>query len=337
MVRARARSLWLAGPALLAACSSSPSAQTATTTQTSVIETVAPDTSAPQVTQASTAAADTSLPSTTLAPAVTLVPVDPSQLIPVALGSRPFPAPADELASEHHGYTGDPNAVLQTWLITPMAVPSGPDVRLLGFQRTVGISSTTATFLTGAIDPEVALANLQAALAPSPIYTLTPSTRSEGTVTIHALDAQPATVQGDPPGWTIEVSAVDQLGIVKITRNDYAFNNVVPTFNDLPPALQSGVLNQDAIAVHIGGVLRSIGYEYGVDALGNAPAHRTTLSYNIPDDFQTAIARLAALLTTGWEASDSLDAHFFTSTTTSEVWTIDDIGGFTHVTYDTGT
>jgi hypothetical protein len=336
MVRARARSLWLAGPILLAACSSSPGAQTATTTQTSGVETVASQTTAPQVTEV-TAAADTSLPSTTVAPAVTLQPVDPSLLIPVALGNKPFPADGDELASEHHGYTGDPNAVLQQWLVTPMAVPSGPDVRLLGFQRTVGISSTTATFLTGSIDPEVALANIQAALAPSTIYTLTPSTRSEGTATIHALDAQPTTVQGDPPGWAIEVSAVDQLGIVKFTRNDYAFNNVVPTFNDLPPALQSDMLNQDAIAVHVGGVLRSIGYEYGVDALGNSPAHRTTLSYNVPDDFQAAIAKLAALLTTGWEASDGLDARYFTSTTTSEVWTIDDIGGFTHVTYDTGT
>ena len=265
------------------------------------------------------------------------MPVDPTQLIPVALGNKPFPADADELATEHNGYTGDPNAVLQTWLVMPMAVPSGPDVRLLGFERIVGISSTTATFLTGAIDPEVALANIQAALAPSPTYTVTPSTRLEGTVTIHGFDAQPTTVQGDPPGWSVEASAVDQLGIIKFKRSDYAFANVVPTFNDLPSALQTAVLNQDAIAVHIGGALRSIAYEYGVDALGNSPAHRTQLNYNIPDDFTTAIDKLAGLLTTGWEASDGLDAHYFTSTTTSEVWTVDDIGGFTHLTYDTGT
>ncbi|MEY2580208.1 MAG: hypothetical protein QOE09_57 [Ilumatobacteraceae bacterium] len=329
--------MWLAGPVLLAACSSSPSAQTPTTTpQTPVIATATPQTTTSETTQATSPATDSPVPSSTLAPAVTLVPVDPSLLIPIALGNKPLPADADELATEHHGYTGDPNAILQSWLVMPMAVPSGPDVRLLGFQRTVGISSTTATFLTGAIDPEVALANIQAALAPSDVYTLTPSTRSEGTVTIHALDAQPTTVQGDPPGWSVEASAVDQLGVIKITRNDYAFANVVPTFNDLPPALQPGVLNQDAIAVHVGGALRSIRYEYGVDALGNSPAHRTVLNYNLPDDFTTAASKLAGILTTGWTTSDGLDAHYFTSTTTSEVWTIDDIGGFTHLTYDTG-
>ena len=340
MIRARSRSLCLAVPALLVACSDSPSGQPAATTPPPISETAAAQTSIPEATQATaatTAATASSAPSTTLAPAVTLVPVDPTQLIPVALGNKPFPADADELATEHNGYTGDPNAVLQTWLVMPMAVPSGPDVRLLGFERIVGISSTTATFLTGAIDPEVALANIQAALAPSPTYTVTPSTRLEGTVTIHGFDAQPTTVQGDPPGWSVEASAVDQLGIIKFKRSDYAFANVVPTFNDLPSALQTAVLNQDAIAVHIGGALRSIAYEYGVDALGNSPAHRTQLNYNIPDDFTTAIDKLAGLLTTGWEASDGLDAHYFTSTTTSEVWTVDDIGGFTHLTYDTGT
>ena len=166
------------------------------------------------------------------------VPVDPSVLVPVALGNKPFAADGDTLVSQHNGYTGDPNAILQTWLVAPMAVPSGPDVRLLGFERTVGINSTTAMFLTGAIDPEAVLANLQATLAPSPTYTVTPTTRTEGTITIHGFDAKPTTVQGDPPGWTVEASAVDQLGIVRIKRSDYTFDKVVPTFDDLPTELQ---------------------------------------------------------------------------------------------------
>jgi hypothetical protein len=341
MLRARSRTLWLAAPALLAACASSSSGQTATTaTQAPITATISVQTSIPEGTQATAATTPATAPpepSTTLAPAVTLVPVDPSQLIPVALGNKPFPADGDELATEHNGYTGDPNAILQAWLIMPMAVPSGPDVRLLGFERTVGISTTTATFLTGAIEPEAALANIQAALAPSSTYTVTPSTRREGTVTIHSFDAQPTTVQGDPPGWSVEASAVDQLGIVKFKRSDYAFANVVPTFDDMPETLQKAVVNQDAIAVHVGGVLRSITYEYGVDGLGSSPAHRTLLNYNLRDEFFTAIDKLAGLLTTGWATSDESNAHYFTSTTTSEVWTVDDIGGFTHLTYDTGT
>ena len=89
--------------------------------------------------------------SSTSPPPSTAVPVDPSILIPIAVGNKPFPADGDELATLHHGYTGDPNATLQAWLITPMAVPSGPDVRLLGFERSVGngVNSTTATFMTG--------------------------------------------------------------------------------------------------------------------------------------------------------------------------------------------
>ena len=168
--------------------------------------------------------------------------MDPSVLIPVAIGSKPFPADGDELVIQHRGYTGDPNATLQAWLITPMAVPSGPDVRLLGFERTVGISSTTATFLTGGIDPETALAAIEAALAPSATYTVTTTSRVDGTVTIRGFDAEPNTVQGDPPGWSVEASAVDQLGIVHIKRIDYAFAKVVPTFSDLPPVLQTSVV-----------------------------------------------------------------------------------------------
>ncbi|MDP9463434.1 MAG: hypothetical protein M3P52_02325 [Actinomycetota bacterium] len=327
MTRARARSLWLAGPALLAACSSSPSTQAPTTTP--IVDTTA----------SPTPVATTSIsvpPSTTLPPPTTLVPVDPSVLIPVAVGNKPFPADADDLATEHHGYTGDPNATLQTWLITPMAVPSGPDVRLLGFERTVGISSTTAVFLTGTIDPETTLTSIEAALAPSPTYIVTPTTRTDGTVTIHGFDAQPTTVQGDPPGWSVEASAVAQLGIVRIKRSDYAFDKVVPTFSDLPATLQPSVLNQDAIAVTVGGVLTSIAYEYGTRSLGDSPAHRTRLSYDIANDFATATAGLAALLTTGWDRSEQADALFFTSTTTSEVWTVDEFGGTTHLTYDTG-
>ena len=156
----------------------------------------------------------TSEPSTTtLPPASTLVPVDPTVLVPIAVGNKAFPADADELVSQYHGYTGDPNATLQTWLISPMAVPSGPDVRLLGFERSVGINTTTATYLTGRIDPAAALAGIQATLAPAPTYTVTRSTRTEGSATIYSFDAQPTTVQGDPPGWTVEASAVGQLGI----------------------------------------------------------------------------------------------------------------------------
>jgi hypothetical protein len=267
-----------------------------------------------------------------------VVPIDPSILIPVAIGNRPFPADGDELATLHQGYTGDPNATLQTFLITPMAVPSGPDVRLLGFERDTGngTNSTTATFLTGAIDPETALANIEAALAPSPTYTVTPTTRTDGTVTIHGFDAQPTTVVGDPPGWSVEASTVDQLGIIRIKRIDYAFAKVVPTFSDLPPTLQALVLNPDAIAVNIGGLMSSIGYEYGVASLGDAPSERTHLGYDIGDDFTTASANLSALLTTGWDTNEQSDVMYFTSTTTSEVWTLDEIGGGTHLTYDTG-
>ncbi len=331
MTPARARSLWLAASALLVACSSSPNAEssspppsplvTESITVPTIVTTVVP-TSAPT--------------STTLEPASTFVPVDPLILIPIALGNKPFPADGDALASEHHGYTGDPNAYLQQWLITPMAVPSGPDVRLLGFERTVGINTTTATFLTGAIDPQTALATIQTALAPSPTYDVTPSTRTEGTVTVLGFDATPTTVQGEPPGWTVEASAVDQLGIVRIKRSDYTFDKVVPTFEDMPTALQAEVLNQDAIAVTVGGSLSGIAYEYGVEALGESPRRRTRLTYGISHDFATATADLKARLTTGWTTSEQPDALNFTSTTTSEVWTLDEIGGATHLTYDTG-
>lgn len=275
-------------------------------------------------------------PSSTLPPPSTVVPVDTSVLIPIAVGNKPFPADADELATEHHGYTGDPNATLQAWLITPMAVPSGPDVRLLGFERTVGINSTTAVFLTGAIDPEAALTRIEAALAPSPTYAVTPSTRTEGTVTIHGFDAQPTTVQGDPPGWLVEASVVDQLGIVRIKRSDYAFDKVVPTFSDLPAIHQTEVLNQDAIAVTVGGVLTSITYEYGAASLGDSPAHRTRLGYDIANDLATATTDLRGFLTNGWGVNEQTDTVYFTSTTTSEVWTLDDFDGTTHLTYDTG-
>lgn len=330
MTRARARSLWLAAPALIAACSSSPSAESPSSgAATSVADSAAPT---------STVVASTSVapPSSTLPPATTLVPVDTTLLIPIALGNKPFPADADELATLHRGYTGDPNAILQNWLITPMAVPSGPDVRLLGFERTVGISSTGATFLTGALDPQSALANFEAALAPAPTYTVTRSTRTEGTVTIYGFDAQPTTVQGDPPGWSVEASAVDQLGIVSIKRSDYAFEKVAPAFADLPSTLQSAMLNQDAIAVNVGGLLTSITYESGVDSLGDTPSQRTQLSYDIANDFTTASAGLQALLTTGWDISGQSDATLFTSTSTSEVWTLGQFGGTTHLTYDTG-
>jgi hypothetical protein len=339
MTRSRARSLWLAAPVLLAACSSSSTASSATTVVPSAAATTAEDTSiAPASTTTSPPQTDapTTTTTTTAAPASTLVPVDPALLIPLALGNKPFPADGDQLVAQHHGYTGDPNAILQQWLITPMAVPSGPDVRLMGFERTVGISSTTATFLTGSIDPQSALDTIQAALAPAATYTVTPSTRTEGTVTIRGFDAQPNTVQGEPPGWTVEASAVDQLGIVQIKRSDYTFDKVQPVFADMPAALQAEVLNPDAIAVAIGGVLSSIDYQYGVESLDDTPAHRTRLTYDLTSDFAKASADLTGRLTTGWESSEQPDALSFTSTTTSEAWTLDEFGGSTHLTYDTG-
>jgi len=338
MSRPRSRFLWLAVPAFLAACSNSPSAQSTPTQPALAPETAAASTSVGPADTITAAPPLTAVPepSSTLTPASTLVPVDPAVLIPIALGNKPFAADADSLVSQHNGYTGDPNAILQAWLVTPMAVPSGPAVRLLGFERTVGISSTTAVFLTGPIDPEAVLANLQTTLAPSPTYNVTPSTRTEGTTTIHGFDAKPTTVQGDPPGWTVEASSVDQLGIVRIKRSDYSFDKVVPKFSDLPTELQSKVLNQDAIAVNVGGALSSIAYEYGVESLGDSPQHRTRLTYDIANDFPKATTDLAALLTSGWDRSDASDALTFTSTTTSEVWTLDDLGGTTHLTYDTG-
>jgi hypothetical protein len=336
MTRARARSLWLAAPVLVAACSSPASTQPSTAASTLPI----PETIAPAATIESllpTPAPSSPAPTTTLAPATTLVPIDPSVLIPLAIGNKAFPADADALASEHQGYTGDPNATLQTWLVTPMAVPSGPDVRLLGFERTVGINTTTATFLTGAIEPQATVAAIESALAPSGVYTVTPTTRTDGPVTFHGFDAQPTTVQGDPPGWSVEAaSTVDQLGVVRIKRSDYSFAKVVPTFDDLPSTVQPQVLNQDAIAVNIGGVLTSITYDYGVASLGDKPAHRTRLTYDIANDFAKATTDLSALLTTGWNQDEQQDALYFTSTTTAEVWTLDEIGGSTHLTYDTG-
>ena len=142
-----------------------------------------------------------------------------------------------------------------------MAVPSGPDVRLLGFERTVGINSTTATFLTGAIDPQTALANLASVARTQPDVLVTPSTRTEGTVTIRGFDAQPTTVQGDPPGWTVEASAVDQLGIVSIKRSDYTFDKVVPTFADLPPSCSRRCSTRTRSRSTSVGVLTSISYE----------------------------------------------------------------------------
>ncbi|MEO7371058.1 MAG: hypothetical protein ABIZ69_09355, partial [Ilumatobacteraceae bacterium] len=334
MTRARARSLWLAAPVLLAACSSSPTTSSAGSPTPSVVDSTVAAAAAAATT--ATSAPTIVAPTTTLAPATTLVPVDPTILIPIALGNKPFPADGDELVRQQNGFAGDPNAILQKWLITPMAVPSGPDIRLLGFERTVGISSTTATYLTGPIDTQAALDNIEAAIAPTSTYTITPSTRTEGTVTIRGFDARPSTVQGDPPGWTVEASAVDQLGIVRIKRNDYAFDKVVPTFDDLPTGLQPAVLNQDAIAVNIGGVLSSISYEYGVGSLGDAPAHRTHLGYDVPSDFTTATNDLSALLTTGWQTDEQPEALTFTSTTTSEMWTLDEFGGTTHLTYDSG-
>jgi hypothetical protein len=321
--------LWLAGPALLAACSTSPNTESPGTAATPIETTRASTTTAEPAT---TSAA----PASTISPDGTIVPVDPSVLIPVAIGNEPFPADADELATEHGGYAGDPNAILQAWLITPMAVPSGPDVRLLGFERTIGINTTTAVFLTGAIDPEATLNRIEAALAPSPPYAVSPSTRTDGTVTIHGFDAQPTDVRGDPPGWTVEASVIDQLGIVRIKRSDYTFAKVVPTFSDLPPVMQRNVGNEDAIAVSVGGVLASIAYEYGTNTLGDPPIHRVQLGYDIATDLAKATADLTARLTVGWDVNEDSEAVYFTSTTTPEVWTLDDFSGATYLTYDTG-
>ena len=88
--------------------------------------------------------------------------------------------------------------------------------------------------------------------------------------------------------------------------------------------------------MNAGGLLSSITYEYGVASFGESPVHRTRLIYDIAADFPTATTNLGKLLTTGWEQSEQTDAVYFTSTTTSELWTLDDFGGTTHLTYDTG-
>jgi hypothetical protein len=294
--------------------------------------TIAPSTTIVATTEPST--------SSSIAPASggpsTSVPIDPAQLIPVTVGNKPFPGPGDELAAEFHGFSGDPNATLQVWKIMPMAVPSGPDVRLLGFERSVGINTTTASFLVGSIDPQTALTNIAAALAPSPTYTTTQSTRTEGTTTIFVLDAQPTTVEGDPPGWSIEASSVDELGVVRIKRSDYTFEQTVPTFDDLPAQIQSDVTIEDAIAVNAGGRLSSISYNAGVESLGDPAVQRTRLTYDVAADMPTAADALTRLLTVGWDKSEQTDAIYFTSANTPEVWTVDSFGGTTHFTYDTG-
>jgi hypothetical protein len=338
MTPAWARSLLLAGSVGLVACSSSGSTSEPDATQILIASTTIDP--APSTTSV---AADASTTSMTITPtstptgvSTTAVAVDPSLFTLVDLGAAALPAPGDELAVQYHGFTGDPLATLQGWLITPMAVPSGADVRLLGFERTIGINTTTATYLIGAVDPEAALAAIAAVLAPAETYTLTPSTRTEGTVTIHSLDAQPNTVQGDPPGWSVEASVVDQLGIVRFKRSDYSFDDVVATFQDLPSQLQDEVVHQDAIAVNAGGFMSSASYEYGVAGLGEPVAQRTRLTYEFTDDLATATENLARLLSVGWDKSEETDAVYFTSTTSEEVWTLDDFGGTTHLTYDTG-
>jgi hypothetical protein len=344
--RSPSRSSWLVAAALAAAlvagCSSS-GASSATTPSSSAdvpasVASVAPTAvtaaapTTPEPNSAPAAATALSL----AVPTVTLVPIDPSVLIPVAVGNKPFPGDADKIATEHQGFSGDANAPLQAWSIIPMAVPSGPDVRLLGFERQVGISSTTALFLTGAIDPDAALAAIQAALAPSPTYAVTPTMRTDGSATIHGFDAQPTDVRGDPPGWTVEASSADQLGLIRIKRSDYTFAKAIPAFADLPQQLQAVVVNPDAIAVSVGGTLASIAYEFGKTSLADPPVHRTRLGYDIANDFTTATADLQGRLTVGWEKSEHDNGVYFTSTAGTEVWTLDNFGGDTHLTYDTG-
>ena len=340
MTPAWARSLWLAGAALLVACSSSGGSEATTTSIAPLFppptEAVSTTSNREVTTQGSTTSIATTPTSASANLPTTIAPIDPALLIAVDAAAKPLPAAGDELATQYHGFVGDPLATLQNWLIMPMAVPIGPDVRVLGFERTVGINTTTATYLTGAIEPDATLATIAAVLAPAPTYTVTTSTRTEGTVTIHTLDAQPNTVQGEPPGWSIEASVVDKLGIVRIKRSDYSFDDVVPTFEDLPPQLQSEVVHRDAIAVNSGGVLSSITYEYGVGALGDDPVQRTRLTYDVAEDLSTANANLSRLLTSGWDKSEETDAVYFTSATSTEIWTLDDFGGTTHLIYDTG-
>ena len=115
------------------------------------------------------------------------------------------------------------------------------------------------------------------------------------------------------------------LGIVRIKRNDYTFDKVVPTFADLPTELQSQVLNPDAIAVNVGGVLSSITYEYGVESLGDSPQHRTRLGYDIASDFPKATTDLVRTADQRLGSPTTQPTPItFTSTTTSEVWTLDE-------------
>lgn len=337
MTPAWARSLLLAGSVVLVACSgSSGSGSTVATTEAAAGTTTAEVPPTSSNVAGSTTTSLTEPTSVAEGFSTTVPPLDPSLFTLVDIDADPLPAPGDELAEQYHGFTGDPIATLQLWLIAPMAVPVVPDARVLGFERTIGINTTTATYLVGAIDPDATLTAFANVLAPATTYTVTPSTHTEGTITIHAFDAQPNTVQGDPPGWSVEASVVDRLGVVRIKRSDYSFDDVVATFQDLPAQLQSAVVHQDAIAVNAGGILSSVTYEYGASGLGEPAAQRTRMTYEFDDDLATATENLSRLLSTGWDKNEGTGAVYFTSPTSTEVWTLDEFGGTTHLTYDTG-
>ena len=111
---------------------------------------------------------------------------------------------------------------------------------------------------------------------------------------------------GDPPGWSVEASTVDQLGIVTYQAHRLRVRQGRADLLRPATTLQIAVLNPDAIAVNIGGLMSSIGYEYGVDSLGDLPEHRTRLGYDIDHDFATATADLSALLTPVGTPSDAV-------------------------------
>jgi hypothetical protein len=268
-------------------------------------------------------------PSSTLVPASTLVPVDPTVLILIALGNA-SPADADELVSSTTATRAipcDPADVARD-----ADGRARPDVRLLGSNAPWG-SLTTATFLTGPIDPEAVLANLQAALAPSPTYTVTPPT--DGGHDHHPRLRRPADDRPRrPAGMDGRGQRRDQLGIVRIKRR-----TTPSTRSCLSPICRPSC-NPKCSTGRDRGQRRRCPVEHlirlRVESLGDSGAHCTRPTYDIASDFPTATAKLTALLTSGWERSDQEDALTFTSTTTSEVWTLDELGGTTHLTYDTG-
>ena len=104
--------------------------------------------------------------------------------------------------------------------------------------------------------------------------------------------------------------------------------NMMEQVLDVP---QQEVITKDNVSVKVDGIV----FIQVMDA-ASAAYRVDNLTYAISHDFAAATTDLKARLTTGWTISEQPDALNFASTTTSEVWTLDEIGGSTHLTYDTG-